>query len=1022
MEINIDKLKLLTKLIDDAKKNENYELEVRFQGKNKIITEDVYKKIFQKLTFSKDNNGFGFQYEMKNILDVILSKTNTDTSSSVRMSINSADEIKKYWLTSDLKDININFIEKEKLDKVDDYNYNIRFSLNNELPVQNILEKNIDLLKSPNYDKLYRFKNRYSIKTDDNLFLIELTSVKTGYGKTFRKSNTLKALATYEIEIEFIGKKTELSNDDILKKLLFYCHIILTNIQNSVILMSQALTQSITDYYAEIANLKNKSDFIAANPVTIHRPNLLRSENIKNIFGGYAVTLKADGQRYFLIVYKPSGKIYIFNNKFDFIDTGYYDMENAGTLIEGEFVQNSEQNDFFMYDILFYKGEDVRRRHLINLQKEFKFPSRLDLIDTFLKSTGRKISELFDATTVVNIKKKQYLYSSRSDGNDIFQKITNIWESRKYSPFNVDGIIFVPITTYYPLRGGSWEYLFKWKPPYLNTIDFLIKINKDDNGNEIKSPYVEIQKRPDKKDETILKQYKTVILYVGGTTTFFNKAFNRPQKKFENVLFNPFKMDETNSNIFNVAKIFIDENERLVARDPITNEEVEISDNTVVEFGYDDTKEDGFKWLPYRFRKDKVSGNYESVANDIFRAIMNPVTEEMIQTGKVPITQDTPLIGNMLSGESDAKTYYAQLSKSTDINNEKRERFPYQNFHNHYIKFQLLYLSSPFYLQKFSTGQHGKILDLCCGKGVDINKIIKAHYAEVVGMDIDLSNVRYAENWYKKMIPMPKPKAFYVRGDSSKLIWPEQATAYTEADKIKTKKYIPTKYYFDSVSVQFCFHYFFENEITCRSIIQNFNDNLKIGGYIVGTCFDGERVYEQLKNVDSISGKTESGEIMWKIDKKFSKTKLAFTDKKPNFGKQIDVFVKTIGNVHPEFLVNFTYLDAIMSAYGFTKVYVKPFEEFYNELITGQNLMGIPQKELDKNIEVAKSMSEEEKRFSFLSTGFMYKKTHNSSDSLIKKLMELIEKAGKLKKDDAVSVVNKDTEHMIQNFEEEDII
>ena len=269
---------------------------------------------------------------------------------------------------------------------------------------------------------------------------------------------------------------------------------------------------------------------------------------------------------------------------------------------------------------------------------------------------------------------------------------------------------------------------------------------------------------------------------------------------------------------------------------------------------------------------------------------------------------------------------------------------------------------------------------------------------------------------------MPKPKAFYVRGDSSKLIWPEQATAYTEADKIKTKKYIPTKYYFDSVSVQFCFHYFFENEITCRSIIQNFNDNLKIGGYIVGTCFDGERVYEQLKNVDSISGKTESGEIMWKIDKKFSKTKLAFTDKKPNFGKQIDVFVKTIGNVHPEFLVNFTYLDAIMSAYGFTKVYVKPFEEFYNELITGQNLMGIPQKELDKNIEVAKSMSEEEKRFSFLSTGFMYKKTHNSSDSLIKKLMELIEKAGKLKKDDAVSVVNKDTEHMIQNFEEEDII
>jgi DNA topoisomerase-2 len=52
-----------------------------------------------------------------------------------------------------------------------------------------------------------------------------------------------------------------------------------------------------------------------------------------------------------------------------------------------------------------------------------------------------------------------------------------------------------------------------------------------------------------------------------------------------------------------------------------------------------------------------------------------------------------------------------------------------------------------------------------------------------------------------------------------------------------------------------------------------------------------------------------------------------------NYGKSIDVFVKTIGVVHEEYLVNFNYLDKIMGEYGFSKVFVKPFEQFYNELL-----------------------------------------------------------------------------------------
>jgi SAM-dependent methyltransferase len=1043
MELTKETYNKVLDLISDAKKNKNYELEVRFWGKDKIITEENYKKIFQKLTFSTENNGLGLSYIMKNNLDVTEYKKKSDytndisDNSSLRMTILDPNDIKKYWLQSNTENINIEFIEKEKLDKIDDYNYNIRFSLNNELPEQNIIEKNMNFLKdiSNNTEKLFRLKNRYSIKTSDNLFLIDLTSVKSGIGKDFKSSNTLKSVSKYEIEIEYIGGEINKTPEEISKSMFYYINLILIILHDNNPLLSSTLITSIKDNYKKLIGIsgknKNTNDFIAANPVTIHRENLLKSDEVKNIYNKYAITLKADGSRNFLIVHASdnkddNGKIYIFNNNFEIIDTGFKDPNYINTLIEGEYVNNNEQTDFFMYDILFYKDEDVRRRHLININKgkEGKQESRLELIDIFMKSNTRIKSDE-SISSFINIKKKPYKWSVRSDGTDIFQKVKEIWDTRNFSLFHVDGIIFVPIFEYYPLRGGAWPSLLKWKPPELNTIDFLIKINKDDNNNDIKSPYIETIKRPDGKTETLLKQYKSIRLYVSGHKVIFNNKIHQKYKKYIPVLFNPFGMDDTNSEAYNLVKIFVDDSEKIYALDPITNEKIEIYDDIIVEFGFDEGREHGFQWLPYRFRKDKtnlyksgkpVFGNSENTANDIFKSIKRPVTEEMITSGIVPISQS--------KDEINLKPYYVELGNA-DNNNTKRERYAYQNFHNHYIKFQLYYFSSPAYINEYSSGTHGKLLDLCCGKGVDITKIKKARYAEVVGMDIDIANVRYAQDYYKSIVPSPKPKAYYVRGDSGNLIWPEQASAFTETDKVYTKKFIPTKYFFDTVSVQFCFHYFFENEIRLRSIIQNMNDNLKIGGFVIGTCFDGEQIYELLKSSQEISGKTPSGEIMWRIEKKYStpkkpqSTETVFTEKKANYGKEIDVFVKTIGQIHKEYLVNFKFLDNIMKEYGFSKVSVKPFEEFYNELINGENLMKMPEKDFLKNVDVAKNMSEDQKRFSFLSSGFIYKKEKNSSDALFKKLVTLMEKKDKLKKvgNEEVSGVTKvdgDLEHTIE--------
>ena len=143
MELSIDVFNKLSFLIDSAKKDINNELEARFWNKgNKIINTNNYNKIFQKLTFSKNNNGLGYEYEMKNILDIILDKDLHDNADPIRVSINGLDNIKKYWLSSDINNLDATFIEKEKIDKIDEENYNKRFSLNNKLTKNNLLNKN----------------------------------------------------------------------------------------------------------------------------------------------------------------------------------------------------------------------------------------------------------------------------------------------------------------------------------------------------------------------------------------------------------------------------------------------------------------------------------------------------------------------------------------------------------------------------------------------------------------------------------------------------------------------------------------------------------------------------------------------------------------------------------------------------------------------------------------------------------------------------------------------------------------
>ena len=1029
MELSNKSYEKIKSFIDKSNIDKDLEFELRFIKKD--IKQKLFENIFNKLTFSKLNNGLGFKYEMVKHLDIFL---NNNSNVKSRMTLSNDSVIKKYWLGLEPDESDILLMEKEKIENYDDDDYNFRLSLSKELDKKKILDKNKLLLKSNNSNKYYRLKNRYSIKSDDNLFSFDLSIVKQGYGLNLKQSKTLESNANYEIEIEYnnednnkedIGKKsTKKDKDDkakeTTKKFIKYLYYILSIFNNSNILLTNDVKSNIIDNYSSLVNAK-KSDywFIAARPRTLHKFNLVNSDE-KNLYNRYAVTLKADGTNYFMYV-NTDGHIYYFNKNAEVEDSGYESKEYVNSLVEGEMIEFNGIKKFFGYDMLFYKGDDIRRKLLISLRKkddsyDEKLDGRLDKMAKFFNSGSIKLIKGFDKKNAIPYEKKPYEYSLRNDGSDIFDKIKTIWSNRSYNEFHVDGLIFVPMTEHYPLQGKTWDSLFKWKPPELNTIDFLIKFMRDENGNIINSPHIENVKRMDNKTERKLRLYRTLELYVAGVKYgSYNK--NNKNNKMSTIhyptLFNPSKINGNNININNnnSAKIFIDGEQKIFASDPVTGNVEEIYDDTVIECSYSVGENNGFNWTPIRNRIDKTNlykkgengyCNNEKVANDIFYSIQNPVTEDIIMNGKVDITDNNYI--------ASTKSYFADL----DSNNKKTNkiRYPYQNFHNLYIKYQLFYFTSPNYLTSRTSGMYGKILDGCSGKGVDITKIKNAGYAEVVGIEFDKDSVDFSISYYKSKVPRPKPKAFYVRGDLSKLIFPNQSCGITESDKIYTKKFIPKKYYFNTMSLNFCIHYFFKDEISLRTIIQNVNDNLEIDGYLIGTCFDGEKIHKQLKNEKQISGKTFDGDIMWRIEKNY-KGKMSFGPKNANLGKKIDVLVQSIGNVHEEYLVNFEYFEKIMNEYGFEKILIKSFEDFYDELIKGNNKMNLSDIEIEKMQKFATSMSEEEKRFSFLSSAFIFKKIEHSSDKLYKKLVDLIDTKSKIKGSEISATTQDDSEIII---------
>lgn len=156
--------------------------------------------------------------------------------SNIRASVNGMSNIKKYCLTDSLDGLNPIFLKKnvykdplqpsKKFGTLQNIHYNYRANLKNELNLSGETNEEVLHFKKAwsKKNKMFRYKKRFSFLTQNKLFRIDITAVKTNtfnrksnqyeYARTFKESNILGNPEFYELEIEYVGS----NESDIVKE------------------------------------------------------------------------------------------------------------------------------------------------------------------------------------------------------------------------------------------------------------------------------------------------------------------------------------------------------------------------------------------------------------------------------------------------------------------------------------------------------------------------------------------------------------------------------------------------------------------------------------------------------------------------------------------------------------------------------------------------------------------------------------------------------------------------------------
>ena len=1045
----------LTTITKDSK-DEEMELEVKFGtfGNHKLSRinyNNIIKKL-KSLGFTIENNIYLLRIQN----EYTDPRTRTTKFSKIRTEISGLQNIRKYCQTNriDTIETGVSYIEKtsygnkENPSSVDVGDFNFRVSLSKETRVKKSEQKIRQMLDNwAEQKKKFRYLNRLKLKHPTFPVIVDMSIVKQHYTPEYNihDSGVFKAFEKYEVEIEcinsLVGIGTQYNEPDILnnRTLKPVIKYILSGIQETNYPISFLEQEFVTQEYMKLLWGKEydenekitSSNFVGPSSSTLQLDNIrpLNSDvSLPNIRENFSVTDKADGERKLLFI-SSIGKIYFINTNMNIQFTGTLskNKEIWNTLLDGEHILYDKKKKFInlyaAFDIYYVAGEDIRSKAFISsniddLQTNFRLP----ILENIIKQINA-ISVIGESAPIpLRITNKRFY--NVSDTQTIFQGCTYILTKIHDGLFEyeTDGLIFTPMNLgvasdkvgeYIKPIKKTWEYSFKWKPAHFNTIDFLVSVKKNDNGEDFIGNL--FQNGTDATSTTQIPEYKTLTLRVGfdeykhgyinpyqdtiedKIPTYMN-YYDMKKDKQSSYLpkqFYPTEPSDKNAGICNLLLTGSVDDKNMLSE----NNEI-IEDNMIVEFRYDITREPQWRWIPMRVRYDKteqlwngerVYGNAYHVANSNWHSIHKPITQMMIMTGE-----------NIPVALGDDDVYYNKVS-----GNKKTGSL--RDFHNLYVKTSLI---------KSIAKPGDTLIDLAVGKGGDFPKWIDTKLKFVFGVDLSRDNIQNRlDGAYARYLTYRKknrimPSALFVNGNSSVNIRntngilvdkDKQITRAVFGQGPKDAKLLGQGVYkqygvasegFDICSIQFAIHYMFENQETLHNFLRNVSEVTKEGGYFIGTSYDGQKIFNMLKHIPENESKVimdkSDNKIIWKVTKRYNNEE--FNDNETCVGYAIDVYQDSINKTIREYLVNYTYLTRILENYGFVLINDEELKSLNSKIKTGTGLFSDLFNQMNDEIknrtssnafsyDKASYMTNEERTISFLNRYFIYKKVRKVSNA-----------------------------------------
>jgi predicted NAD-dependent protein-ADP-ribosyltransferase YbiA (DUF1768 family) len=882
---------------------------------------------------------------------------------------------------------------------LDDYDVRLKMRREKGLDVADPKVKEL-LLTWKQQRKAFRMIRRWSFEGEG--MVIDLSIVRgtqrdaTGsyrWMKSFKDQDIMASAPFYEIEVELHRVDGD-TVDSVMKRLIKGMGEVLRGIQKHTFLIRKSVRDRVLRSYREISGTDR---FRGNAPVTLEAKNFTaeREEKIPNLRDGYNVTDKADGLRVMALC-DGKGELFMLDMSLNVYKTGLTNMSCRNSLLDGEWVTKTKDNMAISQLLLFDCYVNVEKRSVTDKPfqgEEGRFAALKKWISTWNEKVA--VAPGITAATKLQVAMKNFFFAEKDD-TSIFLAASRALDL--HSVYNTDGLIFTPNAAPLPAKAGvAFFQQFKWKPAHDNTIDFLVSFEKFTDSREDR---ITVAVKPD-TGETIT--YKTLRLLVGssmdsrlqnprdsilqGVVAASRKAEYRP------VAFNPIEFPDTMASICYLE----------MKTDPDTGEDYVVTDagepiqeKSIVEMAYEPSESPGWRWKPLRVRMDKTERlqrgilgrtlNSDMVAEGVWNSIHDPITESMIRTGgEQPSEKEMSVFSKESEGrEAVARRYYDRKAPEKDLMKTRGMR----SFHNQWVKKVILY----------GTGLGGgnkTLLDLAVGKAADLQIWRKARISFVLGVDNAGDNITDpSDGAYRRYLNTKiehenlSPMVFAIADSSKRLIDGSAGATDQEKDilrsvlgRMRPAGAVPPlvekegagrlKMGADCVSLMFAIHYFFANKEMLDGLLQNIADGLKVGGYFVGCCFDGQKTFDLLRGIPKGGKKTgmDGSAVLWSVTKEYDEDDLP--EDETSLGLGVEVEFISIGAPHREYLVSFPYLKKRMMEIGC-------------ELLTDAELKEVGLQQSTSLFDVSYDMAvkakqkfpmpEAVKQFSFLNRWFIFKR------------------------------------------------